>query len=84
MTTITKCEYNVLSAILQFCEGQAQVFSAGDVAESPATLASLERKGILIKSSLRYIGSNEQLYTANCETAVSAYRAYLPVSYQVS
>lgn len=75
-TKITKSQYNVLNAIMQF--NPSGEFSASDIAESPRTLAAMERKGILSKSPLQYVGSNEQLYTVNFETARAAYQGYQP------
>jgi len=74
MSKITKAKYNVLKSIMEFNPDDA--FSPKDIAENPRTVASLERKGILRKSSLRYVGSNEQLYTVNFEAARAAYHAY--------
>lgn len=71
---ITKDQYNVLNAIMQYRpDGD---FSARDIAEAPRVLAGLERKGILCKSPLRYVGSDEQLYTVNFEAARAAYQGY--------
>ncbi len=74
MSKITKSQYNVLNSIMEF--NPADAFSPADIAENPRTVASLERKGILHKSPLRYIGSNEQLYTVNFEAARAAYQGY--------
>ena len=74
MAKITKAQYNVLNSIMQY--NPADAFSANDIGESPRTLAAMERKGILIKSSLRYVGSNEQLYTVNFKAARAAYQSY--------
>lgn len=71
---ITKAQYNTLNAIIQY--GLSGPFSAKDIGERPASLASLEQRGILVKSNERYIGSDEQLYTVNAKEASEAYKNY--------
>ena len=75
MAKITKSQYSVLNSIMEFRPDGA--FSPSDLAENPRTVASLERKGILRKSPLRYVGCNEQLYTVNFEEARAVYQAYV-------
>lgn len=71
---LTKAQYNVLATIMQ--SNPVAPFSASDLAGNPRTLAALEAKGVLRKSSAKYVGRNEQLYTLNTEAAKKAYRSF--------
>ena len=73
LAKLTRLQHNALGMILQHY-GKDEVFSHNDVAEKAATLSQLCKKGLLNKSTLRYRGSNEQLYTLNREKALEVYK----------